>query len=438
MEEVVFCQMCSQLYQKGARDPLLLPCGHDFCRGCVTASTQRDNIRCPTCKKRHKLFHTEDMPVVHKVLKLSLDFKQKLYGVCSEHGDQLKSSWCSECNVAVCPSCANIQLHNGHEIQLTEDYIKHKKAELSQNITETDNKLKITRYLNGRILDYIAQYEHQQYIISIEKIQQLKKAIAKAYRIDCLTNFEIELNNMKDLLHTEVELNQFIHFRNEASEKVKESEKDMFDALKSQQHNNVQDGIKLVDIPKAKLVFEDNRLLVYSFIPTFDSFNEMTTEVFLELSVSRRCLGRVYIKLCNDKDMAELFLSKCLGTLSASFPWTSLSMLSNSSKSIQCLAFSHQIKRSVPDWYKASSEGQDMGTDTESKIEGTVAVLETESKVYQFCILIKCASKVRRESFGRVSSGLKVVLDAIRQDPKSLITITNCGLVVDDFSAQGL
>nr|XP_053627078.1 E3 ubiquitin-protein ligase TRIM32-like [Cherax quadricarinatus] len=46
---MVSCKVCTEDFTLGERAPLLLPCGHTFCRQCLDLIQSMPLARCPTC-----------------------------------------------------------------------------------------------------------------------------------------------------------------------------------------------------------------------------------------------------------------------------------------------------------------------------------------------------------------------------------------------------
>lgn len=46
---MVSCKVCTEDFTLGGRAPLLLPCGHTFCRQCLDLIQSMPPARCPTC-----------------------------------------------------------------------------------------------------------------------------------------------------------------------------------------------------------------------------------------------------------------------------------------------------------------------------------------------------------------------------------------------------
>ena len=52
-DDLLECKICYEPYNTTSRKPLILPCGHTFCKDTISKlinKTQRGAIECPNCK----------------------------------------------------------------------------------------------------------------------------------------------------------------------------------------------------------------------------------------------------------------------------------------------------------------------------------------------------------------------------------------------------
>ncbi|XP_068109013.1 E3 ubiquitin/ISG15 ligase TRIM25-like [Hyperolius riggenbachi] len=179
------CSICMEIY----RDPVTLPCGHNFCRGCITQAWdhQKDlqEYKCPECQKiyrrrpelvRNTTLHniceafqaTEtdqeqtrvfcnycDFPVPatksclqcetslcdhhlrrhgrsggHTLLPPTTDLERRK---CSVH-KKILEYYCTEDSVCVCASCSAIGGHVGHKMLSLDEASEEKKKKLRNDL----------------------------------------------------------------------------------------------------------------------------------------------------------------------------------------------------------------------------------------------------------------------------------------------------------------
>ncbi|XP_068120275.1 E3 ubiquitin/ISG15 ligase TRIM25-like isoform X2 [Hyperolius riggenbachi] len=198
------CSICMEIY----RDPVTLPCGHNFCRGCITQAWDHQmhlmEYKCPECQKIYRrrpelvrnttlhniceAFHaTEtdqeqtgvfcnycDFPVPatksclqcetslcdhhlrkhdrsggHTLLPPTTDLGKRK---CSAH-KKILEYYCTEDDAYICVSCRLDGEHQGHQVVILDDvFIKKKKLrdDLEKLMAETEKTQKRVQSLEGR------------------------------------------------------------------------------------------------------------------------------------------------------------------------------------------------------------------------------------------------------------------------------------------------
>lgn len=76
MEDAVTCGVCSEFFEKGIRDPLVLPCGHTFCRSCVMNVRRTGNFLCPICRQTHNNVDVNKLLINYSLLSLSSNYEK--------------------------------------------------------------------------------------------------------------------------------------------------------------------------------------------------------------------------------------------------------------------------------------------------------------------------------------------------------------------------
>ncbi|XP_053630090.2 uncharacterized protein [Cherax quadricarinatus] len=75
------CGVCCQKYAPGKHDPLLLPCGHDFCRMCLEKLETAEGLLCPspTCGNHHCTLKVINLAIIYDILRDTHSTPQTLY-----------------------------------------------------------------------------------------------------------------------------------------------------------------------------------------------------------------------------------------------------------------------------------------------------------------------------------------------------------------------
>ena len=139
MNEFIRCCICRNEYEVGGkRIPLMLPCSHTFCKGCITehvdlaSSYGRKWIGCAKCGKRQSIPEGNNFPVNRYILPF---FRKKHEDVCQVH-KKVAILFCkdTECQKGICASCVVGDEHRTHDIVEMKDEKEKLLAEINSNI----------------------------------------------------------------------------------------------------------------------------------------------------------------------------------------------------------------------------------------------------------------------------------------------------------------
>uniref|UniRef100_A0A803JHB1 Uncharacterized protein n=1 Tax=Xenopus tropicalis TaxID=8364 RepID=A0A803JHB1_XENTR len=154
------CFICWGIYT----DPITLPCGHNFCRGCIGRTWDGQKSKklepfCPKCKRRYNT-----KPELKRNLRLSNIAEQFLRGnrKCSAHNEPLKYHCCED-GAPICVSCCLAGGHRGHRVELLSEASEKKKEKLrevleklSQEREETERQMERLQERRAEVRDKIA------------------------------------------------------------------------------------------------------------------------------------------------------------------------------------------------------------------------------------------------------------------------------------------
>ncbi|XP_045614699.1 uncharacterized protein [Procambarus clarkii] len=539
MEEAVTCIVCSEVYQKGPRDPLVLPCGHTFCRSCVTSVVKTGNALCPTCRSQHQDVEVEDLLINFSLLSLSSTFKEFLCDICSKHGDELKY-WCRECKVALCSLCLYTDHQNGHHVHLAKAYIQERKSQLKdhikliidKNVAKKKEEIRNVFFNSSR--NIITLCQKSTFLHDFEKdMKLLSSEIEKVCSLDSLFVSEakvkhIEMNKLNSLLSrnesTEDSEDECVAFEDAAegkteadeaaegkteadeaaegkteadeaaegkteadeaaegkteadeaaegkteADEAEEGETEDDEAAEGETEDDEAAEGETEDDEAAegeteddeaaegetrqclKLECRDGRLLVHSLAQRVDThlFVQITSEVFLELSVGGRSLGRVYIQLKPRLRHSQQFMLLCLGTMGPSFVGSSISSVNHKNGLNENIVVNSYTDR-ITSGNTNLLTSLDSDCDINTVWEGSVTSVDLGLNKFGFMIWTKghkveyCPSRGYNYyevdavcndhfPFGEISSGMEVVLAAIAHNPITQVTITGCGHVENNW-----
>ncbi|XP_067444643.1 nuclear factor 7, brain-like [Thunnus thynnus] len=139
-EEDLRCPVCHDIF----RDPVLLSCGHSFCKDCLKSWWREKPTReCPVCRKRSS---TEEPPVslvLKKVCESLQDRDQRASeAFCSLHSKKLKL-FCLDHQQPVCRICRDSEQHTNHKFRPIDEAARQHKKILEETLKPLKEKLKV-------------------------------------------------------------------------------------------------------------------------------------------------------------------------------------------------------------------------------------------------------------------------------------------------------
>ncbi|KAE8636987.1 hypothetical protein XENTR_v10003249 [Xenopus tropicalis] len=120
LRDELSCSICLSIYT----DPVSLPCGHNFCRGCIggVLGTQEGSgaYSCPECRAEY-----QERPALPRNRALGNIAERK----CSVHHKVLEYHCCED-SACICVSCCLAGEHRGHRVDLLSEASEKKKEKL--------------------------------------------------------------------------------------------------------------------------------------------------------------------------------------------------------------------------------------------------------------------------------------------------------------------
>ncbi|KAL0153528.1 hypothetical protein M9458_051142, partial [Cirrhinus mrigala] len=160
LEDELSCPVCTELFS----DPVLLSCGHSFCRRCINDHwTSSKSRNCPVCRQvspqepvsNLSLRNTCETYLKEKNKKKEKDEKHE----CPIHGEEIKL-FCQTDEQTICTMCWEYE-HRWHKTQPLEQAVRQRKGKLKTAIRPAENMLLSLR--NGAAQDAkISKYNQSQ------------------------------------------------------------------------------------------------------------------------------------------------------------------------------------------------------------------------------------------------------------------------------------
>ncbi|NXH41890.1 TRI35 protein, partial [Dicaeum eximium] len=140
-KEELLCPICYDPF----REAVTLPCGHNFCKSCVSRSWENRSHACPVCKENSSL---EDLRVNHTlknlvemILKDEGQRQSRSAALCPIHQEEPKF-FCLEDKELACFACQNSKQHEGHKMRTVQEAAVDFRAKLANMESSLRDKAK--------------------------------------------------------------------------------------------------------------------------------------------------------------------------------------------------------------------------------------------------------------------------------------------------------
>uniref|UniRef100_A0A452HXU8 RING-type E3 ubiquitin transferase n=1 Tax=Gopherus agassizii TaxID=38772 RepID=A0A452HXU8_9SAUR len=181
LQEEATCPICLEYFKA----PVILDCGHNFCRLCVTQCWQGSNANfsCPQCREilQHRNFRPNRQlaNVVELAKQLRLQVAKGAEGerVCETHGEALKL-FCEEDQTPICLVCDRSKEHRAHAVvpieEAAQEYKKKIQIHLMSLKKEREKLQEIQMMDTQRSWEHLvgANTERQKIMSEFEQLHQ--------------------------------------------------------------------------------------------------------------------------------------------------------------------------------------------------------------------------------------------------------------------------
>ncbi|XP_072890688.1 nuclear factor 7, brain-like [Hemitrygon akajei] len=139
--EEVICPICLDFFT----DPVILECGHYFCRSCITRCWEREERNsCPECREEfadRTLRASRALAnLSEKARKLNLNPKQKEKKLhCEKHEEELKL-FCETDETLICLICATAREHKSHNFMPVNEAVEIYKGRVKSSLDSLAKK----------------------------------------------------------------------------------------------------------------------------------------------------------------------------------------------------------------------------------------------------------------------------------------------------------
>ncbi|XP_060707193.1 zinc-binding protein A33-like [Hemiscyllium ocellatum] len=188
LTEEVICPICLDFFT----DPVILDCGHNFCRSCITQSWEKKEINsCPQCREvfpeRNLRVNRALANLAEEARKLKLDPKEKESKPhCEKHQEDLKL-FCETDRKLICLICRDSREHREHrflpideaveiykdKLKSALDSLREKKSAVLQTELTQKRKISEVREQASSLQTHITSEFTKMHQILTEKEQRL-------------------------------------------------------------------------------------------------------------------------------------------------------------------------------------------------------------------------------------------------------------------------
>ena len=108
------CKVCFSPYNDTDKVPLILPCGHTYCEGCIKSLYKNRRIECPN---RCKTFQFNSLSAIKKnfeIVQAIEKSKENANKYCNIHKDKILEFYCNDCKKLICKECL-FKNHKKHD-----------------------------------------------------------------------------------------------------------------------------------------------------------------------------------------------------------------------------------------------------------------------------------------------------------------------------------
>ena len=119
--DLLQCTICDEDYNSSDKKPLVLTCGHTFCKQTVLDwFFKKQKKECPVCKDKVTYINIDEVKVNIAILKIVE--QSAVQEKCSSHPTALCDTYCVDCDKRICSKC--LKDHKNHELEDYEELVK--------------------------------------------------------------------------------------------------------------------------------------------------------------------------------------------------------------------------------------------------------------------------------------------------------------------------
>ncbi|XP_039374817.1 tripartite motif-containing protein 10-like [Mauremys reevesii] len=220
LQEAVICSICLAYFN----DPVILKCGHTFCRACITQYCQESETspryRCPQCRKPFREGEFQPNRELRNVVEIAKKFPEPSGERACEKHEALLQLFCEVDQTPICLVCRESRSHKDHpvlpideaaldykeQIQRHLESLKKERDEIlsykssgEKTSQELLKQLKTGRQKIVAEFQQLRQFLEEQERLLLAQLEELKKEIEKR-RDEYVSKLSEELSSFSSLI----------------------------------------------------------------------------------------------------------------------------------------------------------------------------------------------------------------------------------------------
>ncbi|XP_039373017.1 E3 ubiquitin-protein ligase TRIM41-like [Mauremys reevesii] len=224
LQAVVICSRCRDYFN----DPVILKCGHNFCRSCITRHCESADFMdiyppswpCPLCGEAFGEGDLQPNPHLRNIIDIAKKIPEpRGRRACKEHGELLKL-FCEVDQTPICLLCRESRSHKEHRVAPADEAAQDYKAQIQSHLdilkeerekirlfklsgeNECQELLKQLQTEKQKIVSefqQLRQFLEEQERLLLAQLEELNKAIEKS-RDEYVAKLSEELSSFSSLI----------------------------------------------------------------------------------------------------------------------------------------------------------------------------------------------------------------------------------------------
>ncbi|XP_078272269.1 zinc-binding protein A33-like [Rhinoraja longicauda] len=298
LTEDAICPICLDFFT----DPVILECGHNFCRSCITQSWDREGRNsCPECREefadRTLKVNRALASITEKTRALSLNTEGKESKLhCEEHQEELKL-FCETDKKLVCLICRDALEHRDHRFMPIKEAVERYKEQIKTSLEILTKNKSAVEEMEQQQKEKISGVREQSqnlltYITSVfAELRQILNEKERLFLRDLREEEESVLNPMENNLRAiQEEINSIQEKLLKLQEWMNQTDSLIFLKEETRQKRRISDDDQLLSVADGSLAvgkFDHLFLLNTVLRETIDSVKRVSVTLDVETAHAR-------------------------------------------------------------------------------------------------------------------------------------------------------